>query len=286
MPVPRVFEAATDPREEWVHVVATLLSLGGPDTRAALMEELTGERLEGTEAMLVREQRHLGDSGVTADISCRATDGAWTVALYASLAFDIDHAAALAALHDAADAASGRTIVVAVTPDRRPGEGLAADGRDIRHRSWQRVRDWVQERPERGGATGADLMLLTEADYFLTPRVADLYRLEESAMPSVAAELRPTLATAYFDLGAIAPSPRVETTASEVAVHYPRTGDSQVSLVARGGALEVRIGGGGPGPGVVMDGEVATLAIAVPEDYATARSWVAGEARAALPPRR
>ena len=28
MPVPRLFEASSDPREQWVHVIATLLGLG------------------------------------------------------------------------------------------------------------------------------------------------------------------------------------------------------------------------------------------------------------------
>jgi hypothetical protein len=35
MPVPRLFEASGDPREQWAHVLSTLLALAGPDTRSA-----------------------------------------------------------------------------------------------------------------------------------------------------------------------------------------------------------------------------------------------------------
>ena len=69
-------------------------------------------------------------------------------------------------------------------------EGASADGRNIRHRSWLRVRDWVQERPERGRVQDPnDLLLLREAEYFFTPRVAELYRLE-GLMPMVEQGLR------------------------------------------------------------------------------------------------
>ena len=50
MPVPRLFEASSDPREQWVHVVATLLALGGPETRTALVEEISGEALPDADA--------------------------------------------------------------------------------------------------------------------------------------------------------------------------------------------------------------------------------------------
>ena len=60
MPVPRLFEASSDPREQWVHVVATLLALGGPETRTALVEEISGEALPDADALLVREQRPAG----------------------------------------------------------------------------------------------------------------------------------------------------------------------------------------------------------------------------------
>ena len=73
MPVPRLFEASSDPREQWVHVVATLLALGGPDTRTALVEEISGEALPDADALLVREQRALADSpdGLVADVVAR-----------------------------------------------------------------------------------------------------------------------------------------------------------------------------------------------------------------------
>ena len=82
-------------------------------------------------------------------------------------------------------------------------------GRDVRHLSWLRLRDWVQERPERGRAQGTDLLLLREAEYFLTPRVAELYRLE-GLMPLVAAGLRPSLAGIFFDLNELAPAPLIQ----------------------------------------------------------------------------
>ena len=50
MPVPRLFEASGDPREQWSHILSTLLALGGPDTRTALVKELSGEELPGADA--------------------------------------------------------------------------------------------------------------------------------------------------------------------------------------------------------------------------------------------
>ena len=202
MPVPRIFEAQFDPREHWTHVVATLLGLAGPQTRGALVEEITGEELPEADAILVREQRPLGsaDAPLVADIVARGAG--WTVAVQSSLAFDVNEAELLAATWDALSEVADKSILVALTPDRREPAALGEareGGRDIRHLSWLRTRDWVQERPERGKAAGVDLMLLREAEYFLTPRVAELYRLE-SVMPLMSEELRPAFASIFFTL--------------------------------------------------------------------------------------
>ena len=84
MPVPRLFEASNDPREQWVHVLATLLTLGGPETRTALVEEISGEALPGADALLVFEQRPLrgGPRGCSADIIARGAG--WTIAIQAT----------------------------------------------------------------------------------------------------------------------------------------------------------------------------------------------------------
>lgn len=287
MPVPRLYEAPSQPRDVWMHVLATLLTLGGSETREAMMSEMTGgETLPGVAEMNVREARPLGDSGVVADITCRPPDGSWTVAFHSSLAFDVDDTAAVNALSDALAGTADKVIVVMISPDRHPPAAVENGSGDVRHRSWQRVRDWVQERPERGAAEGTDLLLLREAEYYFTSRVADLYRLEESAMPAVSAELRADLATAYFDLADIAPNPRIETTGSEVAIHYPRTGDPIVSLAAAGGNLEARVVGGAAGPGITESGGTAVLPMAAAGDYRALRGWVRSEAARLLPPRR
>lgn len=287
MPVPRLYEAPSQPRDVWMHVLATLLALGTPETREAMMSEMTGgESLPGVAEMNVREARPLGDSGVIADITCRPADGAWTVAFFGTLAFDVDESAAVKALADALATTADRVIIVVISPDRHPPAAVTSSSADVRHRSWQRVRDWIQERPERGNAQGTDLMLLREAEYWFTSSVADLYRLEESAMPAVDAHLRPDLAAAYFDMIDVAPNPRVETTGDEVAVHYPRTGDPIVSLAASGGNLVARVIGGSEAPGIVVSDGHATLAIDAPGDYANLRGWLLAEARRLLPPRR
>ena len=123
MPVPRLFEAASDPREQWVHVVATLLALGGPETRTALVEEISGEALPDADALLVREQRVLADSpdGLVADVVARGAG--WTFAIQATLAFDAAEAERLVATYDALTAYADRCIVIALTPDRQAARG-------------------------------------------------------------------------------------------------------------------------------------------------------------------
>ena len=291
MPVPRIFEAQFDPREHWVHVLATLLGLAGPQTRTALVEEITGEELPEADAMLVREQKPLGkgDDHLIADVVARGAG--WTFAVQSTLAFDGSEAERLAETWDALDQVADKTILVFVSPDRKPPPAVieAQDGgrRDIRHRSWLRIRDWVQERPERGNAQGVDLLLLREAEYFLTPRVAELYRLE-SLMPLVGPELRPALASIFFVLNDMSNAPMVQTQGpAEATVTYPRTGTPGAQVVLRDGALHVRLRTDADGPGTT-DGEDGwkVLDVASDEDWLGARSWTRGVARETLPPRR
>ena len=275
MPVPRLFEAASDPRAQWAHVVATLLALGGPETRTALVQELSGEELPGADALLVREARALG-GGVVGDIVARGAG--WTLAIQATLAFAGDEGARLKATAAAFGEAKDRVILAALTPDRRPPEGLG----EVRHRSWLRVRDWVQERPERAGAQGPDLLLLREAEYFLTPRVAELYRLEP-LMPRVPAPLRPVLAEVFFDLNELAPAPLIQTGADDARVTFPRTGDPAAEILLEDGGLRLRLRAPAGGPGFAADGEGRqALAVTAPEDYLAARAWAQATARAAL----
>jgi hypothetical protein len=277
MPVPRLFEAAVDVREQWAHVVASLLALTGPETRAALLAELVGESVDGAERAQVAERRPFpGTPPVVADVVVRS-GSSWGVAIAGDLGFGTDRTEGLVAVHDALAGAVERATVVAVTPDRRMPDDVreAAEGRDIRHRSWLRVRDWVQERPERGRAQGVDAVLLREAEYFLTPRVAELYRLEGLA-PLVRPELRAAFAGLFFDLQDLAPQPTILNPGDDRAViTSPRTGDPVVTLT---------VGGGGD-PVLAIAGETA-LTLSTPEDYRDGRSRVQAAARAALPPRR
>lgn len=286
MPVPRLFEASSDPREQWVHVLATLLGLGGPETRTALVEEISGEALPDADALLVREQRSLGDD-LLADIVARGAG--WTFAVQATLAFDADEEERLRATYDALAESYDRCIVVAVTPDRKPPaavERAQADGRNVRHRSWLRVRDWVQERPERGRAQGTDLLLLREAEYFFTPRVAELYRLE-GLMPMVGQELRPSLAGMFFDLNELAPAPLIQNEAGAARVTFPRTGDPQAEIAVGGDGLALTLAGGEGGPGFAASGDGRQrLQVGAADDYLAARAWAQSTARQLLPARK
>jgi len=281
MPVPRLFEAASEQAEHWAHTLACLLELGGPETRAALVAELAGEPLAGAESATVRERRALG--GVEADIVVRDREQRWSLAVWATLGFDADVEAALDALYDGLTP-DGRVIVVAITPDRRTPDAVEkarASGREVHHKSWLRVRDWVQERPERGGAEGVDLVLLTEAEYFLTPRVAELYRLE-GLMPHVASSLRPTLATVFFDLNDLSPAPLIERTDHVV---FPRTGDPKAEIALSDGAIAITLASGSPGAGFVAEDGRATLRVTDASQYVAARSALRAAARSLLPSR-
>jgi len=289
MPVPRLFEASSEPREQWVHVLESLLALAGPETRTALVEEISGEALPDADALLVREQRPLADapSHLVADIVARGAG--WTLAVQSTLAFGADEAGRLIATYDALTASYDRCIVIALTPDRRPPEAVeraSEGGRLIRHQSWLRLRDWVQERPERGRAEGTDLLLLREAEYFLTPRVAELYRLE-ALMPMLPPALRPSLAGMFFELNELAPAPLILNEAGAARAAFPRTGSPVAEIALAGGGLALRLAGSGPGPGFAADAEGwSRLEVASPGDWGAARSWALAAARGLLPARR
>jgi len=286
MPVPRLFEVPSDQRERWLHILACLIGLSGPETRPALVAELTGEELPGVEDAQTREAHPLGGAGV--DILVRDRDRRWVVAIQGTLGFEADALAGITAAHAALADQADRVIGVVITPDRKPSAAVAAAreaGLDVRHKSWLRVRDWVQERPERGAAKGVDLALLREAEYFLTPRVAELYRLEE-LMPTLAPPLRPTLSSVFFDLNDISPAPHIATGSDGVAeatIGFPRTGDRAAEIVLDNGALAVRLVAPDLGGAFASDGTASTLTIAEPSDWARGRSGALAAARRLLP---
>jgi len=212
----------------------------------------------------------------------------WAVAVQATLGFDVDAHAGIMAAHAVLADQAERLIGVVITPDRKASAAVTsaqADGADARHKSWLRVRDWVQERPERGGSMGIDLALLREAEYFLTPRVAELYRLEE-LMPGLPAALRPALAAVFFDLNDVSPAPLIATgTAgmSEARIAFPRTGDPAAEILIEGGTLALRLADGDVGAGFVANGAASTLAIDNPLDWVRGRSAALAAARRLLP---
>ncbi len=275
MPVPRLFDAPSNQHERWIHVLACLIGLSGPQTRPALIAELAREDLPGAAEAQTRETHPIGGGGV--DILVRDRERRWVVAIQATLGFDADMQEAISAAHAALADQAERIIGVVITPDRKPPASVReADGIDVRHKSWLRVRDWVQERPERGGSTGVDLALLREAEYFFTPRVADLYRLEELT-PHVDQPLRPTLAAIFFDLTDISPAPRIisgPAGAADARITFPRSGDATAELVLEGGALSLRL---------ADEGSPAPLAIGAPDDWTGHRSGALAVARHLLP---
>lgn len=286
MPVPRLFEVPSDQRERWIHVLACLIGLSGPETRPALVAELAGEDLPGVEDAQTREAHPLGGAGV--DILVRDRERRWVLAVQATLGFDADAHTGIVAAHAGLTDQAERVIGVIVTPDRKPSAAIIAaqaDGVDARHKSWLRVRDWVQERPERGAAKGVDLALLREAEYFLTPRVAELYRLEE-LMPTVPAALRPALASVFFDLNDISPAPHIATGrsgASEARIAFPRTGDPAAEIVLRDGELSLRLADRDAGGAFQVNGSSSTLSIREPADWVRGRSGALAAARRLLP---
>jgi hypothetical protein len=286
MPVPRLFEAPSDQRERWIHVLACLIGLSGPDTRPALIAELTGEDLPGVGDAQTREAHPLGGAGV--DILVRDREKRWAVAVQSTLGFDADAQAGITHAHAALADQAERVIGVVITPDRKPPAAVTsagATGLDVRHKSWLRVRDWVQERPERGGSQGVDLALLREAEYFLTPRVAELYRLEE-LMPTLPQQLRPTLASIFFDFNDLSIAPHMSSGAAgavQTRIGFPRTGEPSAEIVLDGGHLSVRIGDGAVGAGFTGNGGASVLAVSEPADWTTNRSAALVAARRLLP---
>lgn len=289
MPVPRLFEGPSEQRERWIHPLACLLGLCGPETRPALVSELAGEDLPGAEDINVREAHPLGGGG--ADILVRDRAGAWALIIQSTLGFDADLGDGIELAHAALEGRADRVIGVVITPDRKPSAAVRAAseaGRDVRHKSWLRVRDWVQERPERGNAKGVDAALLRDGEYFYTPRVAELYRLEEffATLPQ---NLRPTFAGIYFDLNDLHIAPAISHPSSGVAharISFPRSGDPAVEITLDDGALAVRVKDTSLGGGFSSDGEWATLPVASAEDWTAHRSAALAAARRLLPPPR
>jgi hypothetical protein len=253
------------------------------------VEEISGESLPGAVALLVFEQRPMrgGPDGLLADVIARGAG--WTIAIQSTLAFDADEEQRLSATHDALSEVYDKVILVAITPDRKPSvavERAGAGGRDVRHRSWLRVRDWVQERPERGKAEGTDLLLLREAEYFFTPRVAELYRLE-GLMPMVEQSLRPSLAGIFFDLNELAPAPLIQNEDGAARVAFPRTGDAQAEIALGKEGMVLNIASADAGPGYADAGEGwKRLEVGAAGDYLAARAWTQSRAKSLLPARR
>ncbi len=279
MPVPRLFDVPPLPREQWMHVVASLIGLTQAETRAAFLAELTGDEVAGAADAQVSERRPLvaGDQApVVADVVVRSGKQ-WGIAVHGCLGFDIDRAAMWQGIYDALAANVENAMLVAITPDRKPPADVvaASEGRTIVHRSWQRVRDWVQERPERGGVTGTDAFLLREGDYFLSPRVAELYRLE-NLIVHVDPAARGSVMSLYMDLNDVCPQPTIRNTSDTAGViEYPRDGTPLVTVaMGDGGLPQVTVPGGDD------------LTLESRNTYVGARSGLVDRARAALPPRR
>jgi hypothetical protein len=288
MPVPRIFQSPSDPREQWAHVLATVLSLSGPETRAALVKELVGEELPGVADAQVREFRPLGGGALVCDVVVMGPNRAWVIGIQSTLAFDADMGDLLNRTYDGLDGMGERRILVAITPDRAPTASItAASGGVVRHKRWQRVRDWIQERPERGNAQGVDAFVLREADYVLNARTAELYRLEE-LMPLIPEAVRPAFAAAYFDLDDVHTAPRVTGSGKDWIVGVPRTGDAAVEIALSGGAMRLSVQHDDVVPGAVADSRPGwqTLEVACEADYTRARSAVQAAARAVLAPKR
>lgn len=242
MPAPRIFASQSEPRAQWTHVLASVLALSGPQHRVALMREFLDEDIPGVETAIVREFAPAGDDVI--DILVQERDKAWAFAVQTSLAFQGDIGDRLR--HAAGHLSDyGRIIVMGITADRKPGpdiDGVASSGIDARYCSWLRVRDWVQERPERGKAEGVDFAVLQQAEYYLTPNVAELYRLED-IVPTVPVNAREAVTAAFFGLNDLSPAPRIDQHADGATAIFPRTGDATAQLEVRGGAARLALHG-------------------------------------------
>ena len=273
MPAPRIFASQSEPRAQWTHVLASVLALSGPQHRVALMREFLDEDIPGVETAIVREFAPAGDDVI--DIVVQERDKAWAFAIQTSLAFQGDIQGRLS--HAATSLSDyGRVTVMGITADRKPGpyiDGVASPGVDVRYCSWLRVRDWVQERPERGKAEGVDLAVLQQAEYFLTPNVAELYRLED-IVPTVPQPAREAVTAAFFGLNDLSPAPRIDQAADGATAIFPRTGDVKAQLVIRGGSAHLALDGHGD------------IAIGSDADWEAAASGALGAARRLLPRKR
>lgn len=273
MPAPRIFASQSEPRAQWTHVLASVLALCGPAHRTALMREFLDEDIEGVDSAIVREFAPNGDDVI--DIVVQHRDKEWALAIQTSLAFQGDIADRLQA---AAGGLSGygRVIVMGITADRKPGpymDAVAGAGTETRYCSWLRVRDWVQERPERGSAEGVDLAVLQQAEYFLTPNVAELYRLED-IVPTVPSGAREAVTAAFFGLNDLSPAPRIDQAPDGATAIFPRTGDTKAQLVIRGGSAHLALEGAGD------------IAIGSEADWEVAASGALAAARRMLPRKR
>ncbi len=273
MPAPRLFASHSEPRAQWTHVLASVLALCGPRHRTALMREFLDFDIAGADTAIVREFAPAGDDVI--DIVIQDRDKAWALGVQSSLAFQGDIAARLTA---AAGALTDfdRVIVMGITADRKPGpymDAVAATGVETRYCSWLRVRDWVQERPERGRAEGVDMAVLQQAEYFLTPNVAELYRLED-IVPTVPLPAREAVTAAYFGLNDLSPAPRIDQAPDGATATFPRTGAGKAELVIRGGSASLALDG--------MPG----IAIGSGGDWEAAASGALATARRLLPPKR
>lgn len=273
MPAPRIFASQSEPRAQWTHVLASVLALCSGEHRVALMREFLDEDIEGVETAIVREFAPAGDDVI--DIVVQERDKAWAFAVQTSLTFQGDIGDRL---KTAAGALSdyGRVIVMGITADRKPGpymDAVASTGVETRYRSWLRVRDWVQERPERGNAQGVDLAVLQQAEYFLTPNVAQLYLLED-IVPTVPQQAREAVTAAYFGLNDLSPAPRIDQAPDGATIIFPRTGDTKAELVVRGGSAHLALDGQGD------------IAIGSDADWEAAASGALSTARRLLPRKR
>jgi hypothetical protein len=237
------------------------------------MREFLDEDIPGVETAIVREFAPAGDDVI--DIVVQDRDKAWAFAIQTSLAFQGDIQGRLS--HAASSLSDyGRVTVMGITADRKPGpyiDGVASSGVDVRYCSWLRVRDWVQERPERGKAEGVDFAILQQAEYFLTPNVAELYRLED-IVPTVPQPAREAVTAAFFGLNDLSPAPRIDQAADGATAIFPRSGDAKAQLVIRGGSAHLALDGHGD------------IAIGSDADWEAAASGALGAARRLLPRKR
>jgi hypothetical protein len=148
------------------------------------------------------------------------------------------------------------------------------------------VRDWVQERPERGKAEGQSLTVLREAEYLLTPNVAELYRLED-IIPTVPVEAREAATAAFFGLNDLSPAPRIDQHDDGATAIFPRTGDPKAELVIRGGAANLVLNDvGGPVSGATDRAGWGAFAIGSDADWELGGLYALSTARRLLPRKR